>query len=226
MLLERWMFILASSSESCCSFFFVHLLWKGVWRSRVPESLCFWAAYLDFLSAQPFPERVTLTRMWIIIVIDTVVSEWLVTPGGGIMEEGKDFAFLPPPLHLFCSWSISLSDLFHTISAWLDIWIFFFLGLPAILFAFKKRKQDVVWQSAQSNVKLAGSPVSRTNKLKTFSLADKNAPRSRICNVCYSNSPERYHVIKPLEWAAVLSATVLHIFVIYLCVNASFKWFN
>lgn len=178
MLLERWMFILALSSESCCSF--LHLLWKDVWRSRALESLCFWAAYLDFLSAQPFPETVTLTRMWIIIVIDTVVSEWLVTPGGGIMEEGKEFAFLPPPPHLFCSWSLSLSDLLHTISAWLDIWIFFFFfGLPAILFGFKKRKQDVVWQSAQSNVKLAGSPVSRTNKLKTFSLADKNAPHLR-----------------------------------------------
>lgn len=61
------------------------------------------------------------------------------------MEEGKEFALLPPPPRLFYSLSLSLSDLLHIISAWLDIWIFFsfFLGFPATLFAFKKRKQDV-----------------------------------------------------------------------------------
>ncbi len=69
--------------------------------------------------------------MWIIIVIDTVVSEWLVTPGGGIMEEGKEFALLPPPPRLFYSLSLSHSDLFHIISAWLDIW--------------KKKKKLCVW---------------------------------------------------------------------------------
>lgn len=59
------------------------------------------------------------------------------------MEEGKEFALLPPPPCLFYSLSLSPSDLLHIISARLDIWIFFF-GPPATLFAFKKRKQDVV----------------------------------------------------------------------------------
>lgn len=149
----------------------LHLLWKGVWPSRVLKMLCFWA---DFLSNQPFPERVTLTRMWIIIEIDTVVSEWL-TPGGGIMEEGKEFACYLL-LHVCFT-------LYHSHS--LICYILLVLGLTsgsfffsATLFAFKKRKQDVVWQSTQNNVKLAGSPVSGTSKLnfysqKTLSLDDK-----------------------------------------------------
>lgn len=41
------------------------------------------------------------------------------------MEEGKEFALLPSPPRLFYSLSLSLSDLLHIISAWLDIWIFF-----------------------------------------------------------------------------------------------------
>lgn len=196
---------------------FLHLLWKGVWRSRVLERLCFWAAYLDFLSAQPFLERVTLTRMWIIIVIDTVVSEWLVTPGGGIMEEGKEFAFLTPPPRLYYSWSLSLSDLLHTISAWLDIWIFFFFFLvfqPPFLQFIKQARCGLTQHSKQGEISWI-SCVSQTSKLIfsqiTFSLADKNAPHSSMCYVCYSNSPEKYHIIKPLEWAAVLSATVLQV---------------
>ncbi len=44
------------------------------------------------------------------------------------MEEGKEFALLPPPPRLFYSLSLSLSDLLHIISAWLDIWIFFLGG--------------------------------------------------------------------------------------------------
>lgn len=147
--------IVGQSSSSCCwsagCWFWhpapsrdalLHLLWKGVWWSRVLKRLCFWA---DFLSNQPFPERVTLTRMWIIIVIDTVVSEWLVTPGGGIMEEGKEFALLPPPPRLFYSLSLSLSDLLHIISAWLDIWIFFSFFLvfqPPFLHL---RKESKMW---------------------------------------------------------------------------------
>lgn len=90
-----------SSFYSCCKKVYDA---TALWRVRNP--LC--SELLIWISSQPaFPVRMTLRRMWIIIVIDSVVSEWLATPGGGILEEGKEFAFLPPCL--FNSLSHSLS---------------------------------------------------------------------------------------------------------------------
>lgn len=61
------------------------------------------------------------------------------------MEEGKEFALLPPPPRLFYSLSLSLSDLLHIISAWLDIWIFFSFFLAFQPPFLHLRKESKMW---------------------------------------------------------------------------------